>query len=86
MTSERRRTVGFVVAIAAHVEASMPDRFPDATIERLRLVARELLDSDGELGPEAYSVVRRIKESIEARSIDKPGSVELRDMLRELLP
>lgn len=78
---DKRRAIGIVVAMAAHVERNTPQIFPKATTDRLELAAEELL-GDERLGPETVIVCKRILAALRAR----PNS-ELnydRNWLREL--
>lgn len=80
---EARLRVALLVAAAAHVERNTPQVFPQATTDRLEDAADELLD-DGPVSFETYTVVRRIRESVEVRRPDRPWGDALRDALADL--
>lgn len=83
---EARKAVGLLLAIAAHTEKSLPDTFPPATVERLSRAAVELLTGTGELSFETATVVRRIRESVQARSSGEPWGAHLLGALSEVAP
>ena len=73
---KKRRTLGLVIAMAAHVERNTPQVFPTATTDRLELAADELL-SDGELSFETVMVCKRALQAIQARNPGRLWSAEL---------
>ena len=62
--------------MAAHVERNTPDKFPQATTDRLEEAADELL-ADGPLSFETVMVVKRALQSIQARNPGRLWSAEL---------
>ena len=79
----RRKTLGLIVAMAAHVERNTPDVFPKATTDRLEEAADEIL-SDDDLSFETITVVRRMLGSIHARNPERLWGDELLEALQAI--
>lgn len=79
----KRKILGLVVAMAAHVERNTPDVFPKATTDRLEDAADELL-SDDPISFETMVVVRRMLGSVHARNPNRIWGDDLLDALRAI--